>query len=189
MLRNPGPFDRDTRRSGVSRRRDGKCHRKQTAWRKPGDGEKVRQERTARSASDAARQTPSGARPNRKPRSGPLRVSWKRNRFRVSVAQTNDSLRRKAQTEFGLQPFQNQFLSAIGHLTPCHFIVTAPPRALYATLVVDAVALRLRLPARAGTWGVVGSRHAKCSAAWRCCSAPGLSQRDKLYPPNADGRG
>ena len=36
-------------------------------------------------------------------------MSRKRDGFRVSVAQTNDSLRRKAQTEFGLQPFQNQF--------------------------------------------------------------------------------
>jgi hypothetical protein len=35
--------------------------------------------------------------------------SAKADGFRVSAAQTNDSLRRKAQTEFGLQPFQNRF--------------------------------------------------------------------------------
>ena len=42
MLRNPGSFGRDTRRRHVSRRVDGQCHRKQTAGRKSGDGEKVR---------------------------------------------------------------------------------------------------------------------------------------------------
>jgi hypothetical protein len=39
-----------------------------------GKGEKVRQELTARPVMAGARKTPSGARPNRKPRSGPLRV-------------------------------------------------------------------------------------------------------------------
>src|SRR6202044_3177871 len=33
--------------------------------------------------------------------------SAKADGFRVLVAETNDSLRRKAQTKFGLQPFQN----------------------------------------------------------------------------------
>jgi hypothetical protein len=36
-------------------------------------------------------------------------ASAKADRFRVSAAETNDSLRRKAQTKFGLQPFQNHF--------------------------------------------------------------------------------
>ena len=38
-------------------------------------------------------------------------TSAKADGFRVLVAQTNDSLRRKAQTKFGLQPFQNHFLT------------------------------------------------------------------------------
>jgi len=59
-----------------------------------GKGEKVRQELTACRAIARARKTPSGARPNRKPRSGPLRVPPRRNRFRVSAAETNDSLPR-----------------------------------------------------------------------------------------------
>ena len=35
--------------------------------------------------------------------------SAKADGFRVLVAETNDSLRRKAQTKFGLQPFQNHY--------------------------------------------------------------------------------
>src|SRR5208282_5988358 len=59
-----------------------------------GKGEKVRQELTACRATGRARKTPSGARPNRKPRSGPLRVPLRRDGFRVPAAQTNDSLPR-----------------------------------------------------------------------------------------------
>jgi len=36
--------------------------------------------------------------------------------FRVSVAKTNDSLRRKAQTKFGLQPFQNHSFRPEGRI-------------------------------------------------------------------------
>src|SRR5690348_16399039 len=58
-----------------------------------GKGEKVRQELTACRVIGKARKTPSGARPNRKPRSGPLHVPLRRDRFRVPAAETNDSLR------------------------------------------------------------------------------------------------
>ena len=46
-------------------RLQGKCHRKHTAGFRAGKVETVRQERTARLATEAARQTPPGARPNR----------------------------------------------------------------------------------------------------------------------------
>lgn len=71
MLRQP----QGERRRRVSRRDDGKCHRKQTARRgiqvsiwslHAGKGEKVGQEPTAPSAMTAARKTPSGARQNRR---------------------------------------------------------------------------------------------------------------------------
>src|SRR5437660_1905032 len=58
----------DTVPDNVRRGRpQGKCHRKQTACpvRRAGKGETVGQEPTARPATEAARQTPPGARPNR----------------------------------------------------------------------------------------------------------------------------
>ena len=66
-----------------------------------GKGEKVGQEPTARRAIDEAWQTPSGARPNRGPRSGPLQsVLRKRDRgSRVLAAQTNDSLPRASEAD------------------------------------------------------------------------------------------
>jgi hypothetical protein len=68
----------------AARHSDGQCHRKQTARLKSqlrfqtGKGEKVGQEPTAPSASAEARKTPSGARPNRGPRSGPLQPAVRR---------------------------------------------------------------------------------------------------------------
>ena len=95
MPRNSG-FAGDTRGGKVERLFNGKCHRKLNRprfARSAGKGEKVRQERTARSASDAARKTPSGARPNRKPLGAARSSVAQANGFRVLAAETNDSLR------------------------------------------------------------------------------------------------
>ena len=109
--RNPSPYDWDTRGRTVSRRFDGECHRKQTATsgsREPGV---VMVKRCGKSAPREAQATRHG-KPRRvqdqignpgAARSGAAKAAG----FRVLVAETNDSLRRKAQTEIGLQPFQN----------------------------------------------------------------------------------
>ena len=57
----------NARRSAIALAKadQGKCHRKHTAGLRVGKVERVRQERTARLATEAARQTPPGARPNR----------------------------------------------------------------------------------------------------------------------------
>ena len=57
-----------------------------------GKGEKVGQEPTALSVSEAARKTPLGARPNRGPRDCPSR-GRKRPRLRVRSQKINDPLR------------------------------------------------------------------------------------------------
>ena len=110
MLRNPGLFGWDTRRRPVGRPADGQCHRKlNRRRRKPS----VRVKRCGKSAPREAQATRHG-KPHRVQgqignRGAARSASAKADRFRVSVAQTNDSLRRKAQTEFGLQPGQNHF--------------------------------------------------------------------------------
>ena len=121
MLRNPSPFDWDTRRRQVGRPADGKCHRKlNRRRRKPS----VRVKRCGKSAPREAQATRHG-KPHRVQdqigNPGAARsISAKADGFRVLVAKTNDSLRRKAQTKFGLQPFQNHFslLMTLGRLLP-----------------------------------------------------------------------
>lgn len=65
----PGNARRFGSQSDLGNPDQGQCHREETADGSPsgrtGKGETVRQERTARWATGAARQTPPGARPNR----------------------------------------------------------------------------------------------------------------------------
>jgi hypothetical protein len=68
------------------RLRHGKCHRKHTAPSNRSKGEKVRQERTAPVATSGARQTPHGARPNR--RGGAARPATSRLGPRLGRGQT-----------------------------------------------------------------------------------------------------
>ena len=108
MLRNPGSFGWDTRRRPVGRLADGQCHRKSNRRRL---FEAARVKRCGKSAPREAQATRHG-KPHRVQgqignRGAARSASAKVDRFRVSVAETNDSLRREAQTEFGLQPFQN----------------------------------------------------------------------------------
>ena len=113
MPHNPSPYDWDTYGRFAVRRTDGKCHRKQTARRHSPEWRQVMVKRCGKSAPREAQATRHG-KPHRvqdqignpgAARSGAAKAAG----FRVLVAETNDSLRRKAQTEIGLQPFQNQF--------------------------------------------------------------------------------
>ena len=119
MPHNPSPYDWDTYGRFAVRWTDGKCHRKQTARRHSSEWWQVMVKRCGKSAPREAQATRHG-KPHRvqdqignpgAARSGAAKAAG----FRVLVAKTNDSLRRKAQTEIGLQLFQNQFPPR----TPC----------------------------------------------------------------------
>jgi hypothetical protein len=92
---------------------DGQCHREYTAAVAvcvSGKGEKAGQEPTASGAIPEARKTPSGARPNRRPRSCPLHGQkpglgyWLLRQMILSAPQG-------VKTEIGLQPFQDHLRS------------------------------------------------------------------------------
>ena len=94
MLRNPSLFDWDTRRRKVGRLFDGKCHRKLDRHQRK---LVVRVKRCGKSAPREAQATRHG-KPHRVQgqignRGAARSASAKANRFRVSVAETNDSLR------------------------------------------------------------------------------------------------
>ena len=75
-------------------------------------------------------------------------ASVKAGRFRVSVAETNDSLRRKAQTEFGLQPFQNQFLFRFGLMIQNLRTADVSSGGKVFRLILHQTAGALKLPSR-----------------------------------------
>ena len=94
MLRNPSLFDWDTRRRSVGRLADGQCHRKLDRQRRM---PLVRVKRCGKSAPREAQATRHG-KPHRVQgqignRGAARSASAKADRFRVSVAETNDSLR------------------------------------------------------------------------------------------------
>ena len=72
-------------------------------------------------------------------------ISAKADGFRVLVAKTNDSLRRKAQTKFGLQPFQNHFCFTAEPRSPDPARNDSPPYAPF----LETGAPRVFLPASA----------------------------------------
>ena len=108
MPRNPSPFDWDTRGRRVERLSDGQCHRK-LYRRSPFDAVRVKRwrKRPPREAQATRHGKPHRVQGQIGNPGAARSSSAKADGFRVSAAQTNDSLRRKAQTEFGLQPFQN----------------------------------------------------------------------------------
>jgi hypothetical protein len=116
MPRNSGSIRRYTRVAKSRGFPTESATENQTAPLRPKGSGGVRVKRWSKSPplareSDEARKTPSGARPNRGPRSCPLHVPQPRNGSRVLAAETNDSLpaalRSGGKTKFGLQPFQN----------------------------------------------------------------------------------
>ena len=112
MPRNPGPSGRDTRGRKVERPFDGQCHRKSN--RRSRFAGRVRVKRCGKSAPREAQATRHGK---------PHRVQGQignpgaaRSKFRESETDSGYRLHRQmilspamGQTEFGLQPFQNQF--------------------------------------------------------------------------------
>jgi len=100
---------RYTRAAGASLPTDSATENIPPGPQGPGKGEKARQELTACRATGKARKTPSGARPNRKPRSGPLQVPPRGTGFGYRpLRQMILSPDFSGQTEFGLQPGRNQ---------------------------------------------------------------------------------